>query len=139
LAKSKTVDISFPLRLANQLTLEGIPSPTFEYKFHPKRLWRFDLCWCDDKIAVEIDGGVWKTINKKTGELETGRHNQPEGYLKDLEKLNHAQLLGYSVYRFTTGQVTSTQAKRFMLKVFEELLINITGQQNFTGLDLIDL
>lgn len=129
MAKSKSIDISYPLRLANQLTLEGIPSPTFEYKFHPKRLWRFDLCWIDDKIAVEIDGGVWSK----------GRHTRADGFIKDLEKLNHAQLLGYSVYRFTTGQVTSTQAKRFMILVFEDLLIKIAGQQNFTGLDLIDL
>ncbi len=113
------VDISYPLHLNNQLTLAGVPSATQEYRFHPTRRWRFDLCWPALFLAAEIDGGIWNTINKKTGELETGRHNQPKGFINDCEKLNHAALLGFRVFRFTTDQVRSGQAKRFMIKVFE--------------------
>jgi len=113
--------IDYPLQLANQLILAGLPSPTFEPTFYPARKWRFDLCWQQFFIAVEIDGAIWKTINKKTGELSTGRHNQPKGFIEDCNKLNHAALLGYRVFRFPTEHVRSGQAKRFMLKVFDTL------------------
>jgi very-short-patch-repair endonuclease len=27
-----------------------------EFRFHPRRRWRFDLCFASEKVAVEIDG-----------------------------------------------------------------------------------
>ena len=66
---------------------EGIPTPEKEFRFHELRKWRFDFCWPTQKIAVEIQGGIWKN----------GGHNRALGYLRDCEKLNEAQLLGYRV------------------------------------------
>lgn len=63
-----------------------------EYRFHPKRKWRFDFADPFQKIAIELEGGVW------TG----GRHTRPEGFTKDCEKYNAAALLGWRVFRFTT-------------------------------------
>jgi very-short-patch-repair endonuclease len=68
-----------------------------EYKFHPDRKWRFDFCWPELKIAVEVEGGVWSG----------GRHTTGSGFTKDCEKYNHAALLGYRVLRFTGDMIKS--------------------------------
>lgn len=65
-----------------------------EYKFHPSRRWRFDFCHPDKKIAVEINGGVWAY----------GRHNRAASYIKDMEKLNAAQMQGWRVFQYTPQQ-----------------------------------
>jgi very-short-patch-repair endonuclease len=86
----------------------GLPEPTPEYRFHPKRKWRFDLAYQAQKIAIEIEGGIW------TG----GRHTRPAGYEKDCEKYNTATLLGWRVLRFTPAMVTDGRA----IKTIEQLL-----------------
>lgn len=63
-----------------------------EHVFHWTRQWRFDYAIPELKVAVEIDGAVWSY----------GRHNRPEGYINDLEKLNTAASMGWLVLRFTT-------------------------------------
>lgn len=63
-----------------------------EHMFHYTRKWRFDYAIPDLKVAIEIDGGVW----------DYGRHNRPQGYINDMEKINNAASLGWLVLRFTT-------------------------------------
>lgn len=76
-------------------TADGLPEPVPEHRFHPTRKWRFDWAWPAHMLALEIDGGVW------TG----GRHTRGKGYVGDMEKLNEAQLLGWTVLRITPDQV----------------------------------
>lgn len=68
-----------------------LPGLVEEYRFHPKRRWRFDYAIPGKKIAFEIEGGLWKY----------GRHNRPQGYIRDLEKYNWATALGWRVFRLT--------------------------------------
>ena len=63
-----------------------------EYMFYYTRKWRFDYAIPELKVAIEIDGGVF----------DYGRHNRPQGYINDMEKLNNAASLGWLVLRFTT-------------------------------------
>jgi len=72
-----------------------------EFQFHPTRKWRFDYAAPSLRVAIEIDGAVWKY----------GRHNNPAGYIADLEKLNTAASLGWLVLRFTTGQRFNTASR----------------------------
>lgn len=65
-----------------------------EYKFHPKRKWRFDYALPEYMIAIEIEGGVWNN-----GAHVRGRH-----YISDMEKYNQAQILGWRVLRYTPEQ-----------------------------------
>ena len=58
----------------------GLPSPVFEHKFHPVRRWRFDLAWVEQKVALEVQGGIWTN----------GRHSRGAALLKEWEKLNTA-------------------------------------------------
>ena len=46
-------ELKFYVRLAS-LGLR----PVIEFKFHPARKWRFDLCLEDHKIAVEVEGVI---------------------------------------------------------------------------------
>jgi very-short-patch-repair endonuclease len=63
---------------------------TKEFRFHPTRKWRFDYCHFDSKVAIEVDGGVFTQ----------GRHTRGKGFIGDMEKLNNAAMLGWSILRF---------------------------------------
>lgn len=53
------------------------------------RKWRLDFAWVSQKVALEIEGGVWMR----------GRHVRPAGFIADCEKYNAATLNGWRVYR----------------------------------------
>ena len=93
---------------ADKLTVER------EYRFSPDRKWRFDFCFPDEKLGVEIEGGIWSG----------GRHTHPLGYTMDMEKYNEAVLLGFAVLRFTPESAKSGRAievvKNFLALVRSE-------------------
>jgi very-short-patch-repair endonuclease len=80
-----------------------------EYRFHPTRKWRFDVAIPAEKIGMEIEGGIYTR----------GRHVRPKGFKADMEKYNQATKLGWSVYRFSTQEVMTGQAKHFIEAVRE--------------------
>lgn len=112
----------------------GLPEPVFEYPFaadawldgrklcsHEKtkahrclqcgarrRQWRFDLVF-DGWLVIEQVGGVW------TG----GHHSRGNDQIADMEKRNHAALLGYVVLEFTPQQVESGEAFAFAKRVLD--------------------
>lgn len=75
-----------------------------EFKFHPRRRWRFDYAIPEHKIAVEVEGGVW------TG----GRHTRPQGFLGDIEKYNTATLMGWRVFRTTPTDLLRTATLKLL-------------------------
>lgn len=77
-----------------------MPEPEREVMFHPTRRWRFDFLWRDQRLAVEVDGGIWIR----------GRHNTGIGYVRDAEKLNEAMLAGWRVLRVCDQQIRSGEA-----------------------------
>lgn len=81
--------------LLAEIKQEKLPTPELEVRFHPIRKWRFDLGWPSQKIALEIHGAVFAG----------GRHTRGAGFQKDREKMNEAQLLGWKVLEYSTGQV----------------------------------
>lgn len=83
-----------------QMKAVGLPEPESEYRFHPKRKWRFDFAYSDDMIAIEVEGGVWSR----------GRHTRGSGFIKDCEKYNAAALLGWTVLRFPGDMINSGEA-----------------------------
>lgn len=105
----------------------GFPKPAREYHFARdvvgegkqirKRLaavglldWRFDLAIPTMKIAFELDGGTRMIRRGPRGIMVGGRHNGP----KDMMKLNHAQKLGWRVFRFTNEMVRDGTANIFI-------------------------
>lgn len=85
----------YELMLIQHCRAAKLPKPTREYEFHPTRGWRFDLAFTPYKVAVEVDGGVYSQ----------GRHTRGSGYEEDCIKYAEAALLGWTVFRFSTGQV----------------------------------
>ena len=83
-----------------QLRADKLPEPVREHKFHERRKWRFDFCWPDKMLAVEVEGGIW------TG----GRHTRGDGYEKDAEKYNAATEMGWRILRFTPKYLRSGEA-----------------------------
>jgi very-short-patch-repair endonuclease len=83
------------LLFAQHVLDHHLTTPVREYRFCLERRWRFDFAFLPEKLAVEIEGGVW------TG----GRHTRPQGFIDDCDKYNRAVLLGWRVLRFPTAQV----------------------------------
>ena len=71
-----------------------------EFKFHPTRKWRFDLCFPEYMVAVECDGG-------QRSNSAGGKHNTPEDY----EKINAAVELGWRVLRYQGGIINANPHK----------------------------
>lgn len=102
-----------------QAKAAGWPKPFREYRFHPERKWRFDYAWEGQRniegdyilmgrmLAVEIQGGIW------TG----GKHGRGSGIVKDYEKLNHAQALGWKVLQLTPQQVRKGELQSWLEKM----------------------
>jgi very-short-patch-repair endonuclease len=86
-----------PLLFVRMTVARGMPAPVTEFVFHPTRKWRFDYAWPAEKIALEVEGGVW------TG----GRHTRGSGFVKDMDKYNAAACLGWRVIRVVPSQLMS--------------------------------
>lgn len=94
-ARTKYEDLLF-----SQIKGLGYKEPVREFKFHPDRKWRFDFAYPEEKVAIEVEGGIWSG----------GRHTRGTGFEGDCEKYNAAALAGWRVFRFTTGMVTAGNA-----------------------------
>jgi very-short-patch-repair endonuclease len=87
---------------------EKLPTPEREFRFHPKRMWRFDFAWPGKRIAVEVEGGVYSG----------GRHTRGKGFVADTTKYNAAALLGWRVFRFPTDMVRNGTAIKTLKEAF---------------------
>lgn len=83
------------VKLLSDLRTVGLPEPVREHRFHPVRQWRFDLAFPERMVAVEVDGAVYAQ----------GRHTRGKGFEDDCVKMNQAAVLGWRVFRYSTGQV----------------------------------
>jgi hypothetical protein len=78
----------------------GLAAPVAEYRFAPPRRWRFDWAWLEQRLALEVQGGLF------TG----GRHSRGPALLREHEKLNRAAVLGWRVCFVVPAQVTNGEA-----------------------------
>jgi hypothetical protein len=96
-------------RVGLELRLRGIPAPEREHRFAAlatggtgtgcrERIaraglqdWRLDFAWPDQRIALEVEGGVWSR----------GRHVRPAGFLGDVSKYNAVTMQGWRLLRVT--------------------------------------
>ena len=72
-----------------------------EHKGITGRKFRFDCANPSEKVAIEIEGGIWM------GKGHTGGLH----YQQDMEKYNLAVLEGWKVLRYTTDTVRKTPWK----------------------------
>ena len=83
-----------------QIRAVGLSEPVCEFKFHPKRKWKFDFAYPDKLLAIEVEGGTWIK----------GRHTRGQGFENDCEKYNAAVMLGWKVLRYTGKMIESGEA-----------------------------
>jgi hypothetical protein len=77
--------------LTKALATSGLPPHVEEHRFdeHNGRRWRFDFAWPGQRVALEVEGGVFSR----------GRHVRPQGFIADCEKYNAAAIQGWRVLR----------------------------------------
>ena len=90
---------------ALQLRALKFPQWEEEYRFHPRRRWRFDFAWPEHKLAVEVEG-----VTGGAG----GRHQRREGFIEDLDKYSEAWRLGWKVLRIDSGMISNLKAVRLI-------------------------
>lgn len=86
-----------------------------EYPFHPKRKFRFDYAFPTEKVAVEIDGGLY---NQYKG-LHSGRHSGGLGQKTDMEKMNLAAEMGWTVLHYTPSEKMDTNTMLQILRTIK--------------------
>lgn len=101
----------FERMFEHQLKFAGVPFFVTQFHFAKElgRQWAADYAWPKFKLLVEIDGGLWR----KGG----GAHSRPTAILRDMQKHNDAALLGFHVLRFSTDDVKSGTALRYLERV----------------------
>lgn len=80
-----------------------------QFQFHPERKWRFDFCFPEKLLAVEIQG-ITKIGFTDKGQAFVGGHQSPKGMREDLEKFDEAMRMGWRVYCCDQKMVTSGRA-----------------------------
>jgi hypothetical protein len=84
-----------------------------EWGFHDVRKFRLDFAVPSQRIAFEINGGLF--IKGKTG--SGGAHSLPTSILRDMEKRNLATLLKWQIFEFTPQQVERGQHLAILSKL----------------------
>jgi hypothetical protein len=81
------------------------------------RDWRMDFAWPTLRMAVEIEGAPGH-----------GRHTSTKGFTADCVKYGEAQALGWTLLRFTGGQVRNGYAINLTYRIFKNLgILKIPG------------
>lgn len=113
--KGSTLEIAF----AAGLKLHKLPEAVREHRFHKSRRWRIDFAWSDQKIAVELEGGVWGTGRPcpTCGQRRSAGHQTGTGYLKDIEKYNALTLSGWKLYRAAEPHITDASIFELLKEV----------------------
>ncbi len=102
--------------LVHGLTLR----PVMQHRFAaPDRQWRFDFAWPEQKVAVEIDGGIFVH----------GGHNRGMQITADHEKANYATMRGWRVLRYGTLDM-----RKRPIQIAEEVGRLLLGEKPQRGL-----
>lgn len=92
------------LMLLNRIQRTGLPEPKLQHPAIPGRDFRFDLCWPAQRVAVEVQGGIW--VN--------GAHSRGSGVERDCTKYCLAAAAGWRVLPVTKSMIQSGEAVRLI-------------------------
>lgn len=86
-----------------------LPRPELQYRIVPDRKFRWDMAWPAQRVAVEVQGGIW------TG----GKHTRGVGLMRDMEKNNLAVLNGWVVLFVSADHIESGSATDWIRDALE--------------------
>jgi very-short-patch-repair endonuclease len=96
---------------AFQLDAAGLGGYVREFRAIPGRKFRFDFCFREERLLIEINGGTYSK----------GAHSTGTGIARDYEKNNLAQIGGWRVLSFDTKMVKSGEAVDFTEQIINHL------------------
>ncbi len=88
------------LLFAEQVRTSHLPAASRNWRFHPTRKFELDFAWVPQKVALEIEGGIYSG----------GAHGRATGIVRDIEKGNLAILAGWRVFRATNHDIEDGSA-----------------------------
>lgn len=88
-----------------------LPLPEREHRFKPGRRWSLDFAWPGQRVAVEVEGGVWSE----------GRHTRGKGFIDDCNKYNEATVMGWKIIRVTSEHIDNGKALEWTRVALGEL------------------
>lgn len=81
----------------------GLPNADeFHFAESVGRKYRFDFALIETKIAIELNGGIWKQLPSHSG----------KGHIRDMEKINLAIELGWVVLQYEPTKISYSQIER---------------------------
>lgn len=98
----------------------GYPEPDFEFGFCPGRKFAFDVAFVGERVAVEVEGGVYgrgKPCPVCKRKPPAG-HGSIDRTKRDHEKYNLAAVLGWRLVRVRPEQVESGELWAWLDAVF---------------------
>lgn len=97
--------------LAFQIRAYKLPEPHEQYRFAQSlgRQFSADFAFVQHRLLVEVQGGIWREGG--------GAHSHPLNLERDIEKQQHAALLGWFVVPVTTDQVQKGEAIALLMRV----------------------
>lgn len=95
--------------LLNRLEWAGLPTGQAQYPVVTGRQFRFDRAWPEQRVAVEVQGGVWAN----------GAHSRGSGVQRDCVKLSMAAAVGWRVLPVTREMIESGQAVTLIKQALE--------------------
>lgn len=97
----------------------GTIRPVREYRFaRPDKEYRFDFAFVEQKVAVEMQGGVHKR----------GRHNRAQGMRDDYDKHIMATLMGWRIVYLTIDMINDDPT-RYINNILS-LVYGLKGERN---------
>lgn len=81
--------------LERQLRSSGLTGWCTEHRFDQRRRWRLDFAFPAEQLAVEVDGGVHRTKERFSG---------------DMDKHNALTLAGWKTLRFSAKHIATGMA-----------------------------
>lgn len=108
--KSSHLEEALILRLNTLCTALGLPFPLRNQRYLPPTDLEFDFSWLDLKIAIEVQGGIYKR-GRRTG------HVSPTGMRRDMYKMCLAQSVGWIIYQVQPDWVTIDSDYRILEKL----------------------
>lgn len=86
-----------------------MPIPETEVVFAPPRKFRLDYAWVEQKLGLEVDGGVWSG----------GAHGRGTGIMRDQEKTCIAAGLGWRILRCTPSKLATSETLDYIERALE--------------------
>lgn len=98
------VESELEMMLLVRLERAGLPTGVGQHRIVPGRMFTWDRCWIEQRVCVEVQGGIWTK----------GGHSSGVGIERDCLKASMAAALGWRCLPITRSMIESGEAVRLI-------------------------